>query len=156
MSLNVLVVLLGWLFALAIFLGFIILLRYLHHRERMELIRHGFSPDIMRRLRRSRGILRAGLITCMVGIALMAGLYPIGFFLPDTFPQAPLHLGPWLLPGLIPFAVGLALIGSYYLEHSHAFDDEQKASKDVSASNRNGEGNVVPFDHRDGTRKESL
>jgi uncharacterized protein DUF6249 len=115
---NVIVILLGWLAALAIFFGFIVFLRYLYHRERMALITQGINPDGVRKQRRSRGILRAGLITAMVGLALTVGLYPIGFMLPATFTSTPFHLGPWLLPGLIPLGVGLALISSYYLEQN--------------------------------------
>jgi hypothetical protein len=123
---NVIVVFLGWLTALAIFFGFIVLLRYLHHRERIALITHGINPDSVRKQRRSRGMLRAGLITAMVGLALTVGLYPIGFMLPPTFTSTPFHLGPWLLPGLIPLAVGLALISSYYLEqNTQAFSDDE-------------------------------
>jgi hypothetical protein len=123
---NVIVVFLGWLTALAIFFGFIVLLRYLHHRERIALITHGINPDSVRKQRRSRGMLRAGLITAMVGLALTVGLYPIGFMLPPTFTSTPFHLGPWLLPGLIPLAVGLALISSYYLEqNTQSFSDDE-------------------------------
>jgi hypothetical protein len=57
------------------------------------------------------------LIITMVGLALTIGLYPVGFFLPPTF-ATPFHLGPWLLPGLIPLGVGIALSGSYYLEQN--------------------------------------
>lgn len=116
MSSTVLAVLIGWLLALAIFFGFIILLRYLQHRERIALIAHGIAPYRLREQRRSRGILRAGLITGMVGLALTIGLYPIGYILPPAFSETPWHVGPWLLPGLIPLGVGIALIASYYLE----------------------------------------
>ncbi len=118
MSYNVIVVLLGWLLIIAIFLGFIVLLRYLRHRERMALITHGINPDSLRRQHRNQGLLRAGLITMMVGLSLTIGLYPISFLLPPSFPAAPFHLGPWLLPGLIPLGVGLALTISYYLEQN--------------------------------------
>lgn len=117
MSMNFFIVLIGWILALAIFFGFIVLLRYLEHRERMALIKQGFHPGQLQK-RRSKGILRAGLITMMVGITLMIGLYPVGFLLPTEFSNTPLHLGPWLLPGLIPFGVGLALTSSYYLEQT--------------------------------------
>src|SRR6266581_9783264 len=117
MSSSLLVVLIGWLVALAIFFGFIVLLRYLQHREHMAMISTGIHPDSLRGPRRgSRGILRAGLITAMVGLTLTIGLYPIGFILPPVFAAIPFHLGPWLLPGLIPLGVGIALITSYYLE----------------------------------------
>ncbi len=141
---NVIVVLLGWLAALAIFFGFIVLLRYLQHRERMALITHGINPDSVRKQRRSRGILRAGLITAMVGLALTVGLYPIGFMLPTTFTSTPFHLGPWLLPGLIPLAVGLALISSYYLEQNTQALSENETQEKVTS--------IV--DHLDKRRRE--
>lgn len=128
MSYNVIVVLLGWLLALAIFLGFIVLLRYLQHRERMALITHGINPDGVRKQRRNGGLLRAGLITMMVGLALTIGLYPVGFLLPSAL-TVPLRLGPWLLPGLIPFAVGLALTISYYLEQNTPPPDDESGEK---------------------------
>jgi hypothetical protein len=123
MSSNIIAILVGWLVALTIFLGFIVLLRYIHYREQMALITHGFSPHTLRRRRRS-GMLRAGLITMMVGLFLTIGLYPVSFLLPAVLNLAPFHLGPWLLPGLIPFGVGLALIVSYYLEQSPFIQDE--------------------------------
>jgi hypothetical protein len=116
MSSLVLAALLGWLIALAIFFGFIVLLRYIDHRERMALIMRGIDPNSIRRWRKKgAGVLRAGLITGMVGLALTIGLYPLGFMLPSSFTQAPFHFGPWLLPGLIPLGVGAALVISYYL-----------------------------------------
>ena len=124
MSSNAIAIFLGWLASLAIFFGFIVLLRYLRHRERMALITQGINPDSPRsqqrvgRSQRSQRMLRAGLIIAMVGLALTLGLYPVGFILPATVAAAPFHLGPWLLPGLIPLGVGGALIASYYLEQN--------------------------------------
>lgn len=142
MSFNVILVLTGWLFAMAIFFSFIVALRYLHHREKMALISKGINPAGLRRQRRSRGMLRAGLITSMVGLALTIGLYPIGFFLPSTL-AIPFHLGPWLLPGLIPLGVGMALIFSYYLE--------QNAQTTTDETGRN----VIPLEERlDRERRE--
>jgi hypothetical protein len=115
MSSGVLAALLGWSIALVIFLGFIVLLRYIEHKERMALIVRGLDPHSLRRRRRGIGVLRAGLIITMVGLALTLGLYPLGFMLPAGLTQAPLHFGPWLLPGLIPLGVGGALIISHYL-----------------------------------------
>jgi sterol desaturase/sphingolipid hydroxylase (fatty acid hydroxylase superfamily) len=115
MSSVVLVALFGWLIALAIFFGFIVLLRYIAHRERMALIARGIDPYSLRRQRRGVGVLRAGLIIAMVGLALTIGLYPLGFMLPSSITQAPFHVGPWLLPGLIPLGIGVALVIGYYL-----------------------------------------
>jgi hypothetical protein len=130
MSPVILVALFGWLIALAIFFGFIVLLRYIEHRERMALIARGMDPFSLRRQRRGVGVLRAGLIIFMVGLALTIGLYPLGFMLPVTITAAPLHFGPWLLPGLIPLGIGSALVIGYYLGQDNqpprkdALDDE--------------------------------
>ena len=138
---NAFLVLLGWLLALVIFFGFIILLRYLHHRERMALITQGIHPiahrseDPQRQIR-SRRMLRAGLIIAMVGLSLTVGLYPIGFFLPATIATAtPFHLGPWLLPGLIPLGVGIALIISYYLEQNALGLQTTQTAEDTKQEN---------------------
>jgi MFS family permease len=143
MSFNVILVLIGWLVAMAIFFGFIVLLRYLHHRETMALISHGINPESIPRRRRSRGMLRAGLIITMVGLALTIGLYPVGFFLPPTF-ATPFHLGPWLLPGLIPLGVGIALIVSYYLEQN------------ALVSSDDAHDNVIPIKDRQEKNKKLL
>lgn len=124
-------ILLSWLIALAFFFSFMVLLRYLQHRERMAMISYGLNPRLLEKQRRSRGILRAGLIITMVGLALTVGLYPIGFILPPSFNAIPLHFGPWLLPGLIPLAIGIALTASYYLERDTLTDfDEDKNQQD--------------------------
>ena len=115
MSSGVLAALLAWLIALAIFLGFIAGLRYIDHRERMAMIARGIDPYRLRRRRHGTGLLRAGLIVGMVGLALTIGLYPLGYILPAAVTATPLHVGPWLLPGLIPLGVGAALVISYYL-----------------------------------------
>jgi sterol desaturase/sphingolipid hydroxylase (fatty acid hydroxylase superfamily) len=115
MSTEVWIAVISWLVVLAIFCGFIVFLRYIEHRERMALIARGIVPNTLRRQRRGVGVLRAGLIIALVGLALTIGLYPLGFMLPSSITQAPLHFGPWLLPGLIPLAVGGALVISYYL-----------------------------------------
>jgi hypothetical protein len=60
-------------------------------------------------------MLRGGLITAMVGLAVTLGLYTMGYLLPAPFNAIPGRFGPWLLPGLIPLAIGLALVASYYL-----------------------------------------
>ncbi len=135
MSYSALALLFGWLVALAIFFGFIVLLRYIHHRERMALIQQGINPNNLQKGRRSRGLLRAGLITMMVGLSLTIGLYPIGFFLPTNL-AIPYHLGPWLLPGLIPLGVGVALTISYYLEQNS------------QSSNEDAQDNVIPLEDR--------
>ncbi len=106
---------LEWIGALSLFLGFILLVRYLDHRERMSMIEHGLVPDEANRTPPRAALLRGGLITTMVGFAVTVGLYTLGYLLPPPFSAVPGRIGPWLLPGLIPLAVGLALVASYYL-----------------------------------------
>ncbi len=106
---------LEWIGALALFLGFILFVRYLDHRERMSMIEHGLVPDEAARTPPRAALLRGGLITTMVGFAVTLGLYTLGYLLPPPFSAVPGRIGPWLLPGLIPLAVGLALVASYYL-----------------------------------------
>ncbi len=109
---------LEWLGALALFLGFIVLLRFLEHRERMKMIEHGLleaGDDGRPHARPGSALLRGGLITAMVGLAVSVGLYTLGYLLPPPFSAVPGRFGPWLLPGLIPLAVGVALVASYYL-----------------------------------------
>ncbi len=136
MTANTLIVFIGWLIALVFFFGFIVLLRYLQYREHIALIRYGLNPHDLRRQHRSTGILRAGLITALVGFTLTIGLYPLGFILPPTFAAIPFHFGPWLLPGLIPFAVGIALIASYYLERDPLPPEDDDISSFKAKSNQ--------------------
>ena len=149
MSSVVLAALLGWLIALAIFLGFIAGLRYIDHRERMALIARGIDPNRLRRQRRGTGVLRAGLIVGMVGFALTIGLYPLGYILPPVVTATPLHVGPWLLPGLIPLGVGAALVISYYLgQDTHPPDNDPPDSERYR--------NPIENDHRESRPPSSL
>lgn len=109
---------LEWLGSLVLFLGFILLIRYLDHRERMAMIDRGLTPPphgLILAPRPGSAALRGGLITMMVGLAVTLGLYTLGYLLPAPFSAVPGKLGPWLLPGLIPMAVGAALVASHYL-----------------------------------------
>jgi hypothetical protein len=55
--------------------------------------------------------MRRGIITAMVGFALLIGLSFIGYHSGDgPFGTASIHPGPWLLGGLIPMFVGIAQI----------------------------------------------
>ena len=131
-----------WVGALALFLACIVFVRYLDHRERMSMIERGLIPPARSPLhpRRGSALLRGGLITAAVGIAVTIGLYTLGYLLPAPFSAMPGRFGPWLLPGLFPTAVGLALIASYYLAPPRAeptddadhTDDEEAASRPAS------------------------
>lgn len=97
-------------FALTLFfgviLGFIALMRWFRYKETIELARQGMlNPRNQargrRRMSRTR---RAGTIVTAIGVAMTIGLATIGLD-----PYSPL-LGPWLLGGLIPLGVGVALL----------------------------------------------
>ena len=118
----------GWFLVLIVFLSFLTLRRYMEHRERMAMILRGITPPEKRPNTRSRpklarraGVLQGGLITAMIGLALTIGLYPIGFLVPPSL-TTPDRLGPWLLAGLIPLAVGIALILGHYLTPGRPVD----------------------------------
>lgn len=85
--------------------------QYMKHRERMAMIEKGIAPADVKQESAGRespeAVLRGGLITAMVGLALLIGLWTIG-------------IGPWLLGGLIPLFVGLAIIISYLLSANRA------------------------------------
>lgn len=113
---------LEWLGALFLFLGFIGVVRYFSHRERMAMIAQGIEPPrrVLRIFNRpGSAALRGGLITAMVGLAVTIGSYTLGYLLPPPFSAVPGKLGPWLLPGLIPLCVGVALVASHYLAQPH-------------------------------------
>ncbi|MGH2487272.1 MAG: DUF6249 domain-containing protein, partial [Ktedonobacterales bacterium] len=109
----------------------ILLIRYLDHRERMTMIAHGLTPPdrhTLPRASRSTAVLRGGLITAAVGIAITLGLYTVGYVLPAPFSAVPGRFGPWLLPGLIPTGVGVALVLSYYLAPPRAAQPDTDAT----------------------------
>jgi hypothetical protein len=114
-----------------------ILTRMMKHRERMEMLRMGMlpSPDGRSWGRSDRVAgptivpgapltytgyedpnsaqctMRRGIVTTMVGFAILIGLSFIGYHGGDgPFSPATIRPGPWLLGGLIPMFVGIAQI----------------------------------------------
>lgn len=90
-----------------ILLLFFVAIRYIAYRERVALAQHGIFPaeeSLWERIgqRSPRGILWAGVLTAMCGLALLLGLALIG-------------MGPWLLGGLIPLFVGVGMVVVYFL-----------------------------------------
>ncbi len=101
------VILLSPCFLATVLLTFLAVIRYIHYRERVHLAQLGIplaEESFLERLehRTPRGILWAGLITTMVGLALFLGLATLG-------------TGPWLLGGLIPLFVGLGMVLIYFV-----------------------------------------
>lgn len=100
---------LGFVAALAIIFGFLAFLRYINYRETIELAEKGLSrPEGKPR----NSLLRWGILITALGLALSLGLYPLGFSAGYDYP---LRLGPWMLGGLVPLFLGLALILSHFL-----------------------------------------
>ena len=90
--------------SLAIIIVFLAFLRYMNYRETIALAEKGLTrPEPKTR----SGLLRWGILITALGLALTIGLYPIGFSAGYDYP---LHLGPWMLGGLVPLFLGLGLI----------------------------------------------
>jgi hypothetical protein len=106
---NNLVACLGLLAALAIFFGFIALMRYLSYKETLALAERGLTRPEQAA---GRGLFYWGLGITGLGLALSLGLYAIGFAAGESYP---LHLGPWMLGGFVPLFLGLSLILIYFL-----------------------------------------
>ena len=106
---NVLILCLGAAGILTIILGFIALLRYLSYRETIALAEKGLSPP---EKKNSKPLLRWGVIITALGLVFTLGLYLLGLLVEGNYP---LHLGPWMLGGLIPLFFGLALVLLHYL-----------------------------------------
>ena len=99
-------VLLSPCFLVTVLLLFLAAIRYINYRERAALAQHGVflnEETFWDRLvqRSPQGVLWAGVITAMSGLALLLGLSTIG-------------LGPWLLGGLVPLFVGLGMVFIYF------------------------------------------
>ena len=95
--------------------GTIALLRGFRHREIMAMVEKGMLPKqhaAKPRGQSGRGLLGWGIALAALGLALMVGLYPIGFLMKEPYP---LFFGPWMLVGLIPLFIGLALLITHFL-----------------------------------------
>ena len=107
-------------FLVAIF-GTIVLVRWFKHREILAMVEKGLLPAqyaqymSASRGRGGRGLLGWGIALVMLGLALMIGLWPIGFTRAGLENPYPLGFGPWMLAGLIPLFIGLALLIIYFL-----------------------------------------
>jgi hypothetical protein len=101
------IILLSPCFVVFVLVFFFLAMRYIAYRERIELAERGFlTPEesFWERIgqRSPRGVLWAGVITAMSGLALLLGLATIG-------------IGVWLLGGLIPLFVGAGMVLIYFV-----------------------------------------
>ena len=99
----------GAVATLAIIFGFFAFLRYMNYKETVTLAEKGLSKP---EGKTGKGILRWGILITALGSALTIGLLFVGI---STGTNYPLGLGPWMLAGLIPLFLGLALILIHYL-----------------------------------------
>jgi hypothetical protein len=93
-------------------LAFLVLMRYLNYRETMALAEKGLvRPQV--ETKDGKRTLHAGIITTSIGVALTLSLWSIDW----RGGRYPLGFGPWMIVGLLPLFVGLALILIYVLSH---------------------------------------
>ena len=95
--------------SLIVIFSFLAFMRYVKYKETIALAEKGFTAP---ESKSNKTLLRWGILITALGLALTIGLYSIGFASADTYP---LHLGPWMLGGLIPLFLGLGLILLHYL-----------------------------------------
>lgn len=100
---------LGVVGILVIIFGFLAFLRYMNYKETIALAEKGLAKP---ESNSGKGFLRWGIIITALGFALTIGLYTVGF---DSGNNYPLHLGPWMLGGLIPLFLGIGLVLLHFL-----------------------------------------
>jgi hypothetical protein len=91
----------------------IVIMRYINYRETLALAEKGLVHP--QKQRDGKDTLRWGIVITAVGLALCVGLWPIGFI--PGIGTYPLGLGPWMLVGIVPTFIGLALILVYVLTY---------------------------------------
>lgn len=102
----------GFLGFFVVLFGFIALMRYIGYRETLALAEKGLVKPSGRNDGDGKNALRWGIVLAALGLALSAGLYPIGFL---TGLNLPLGFGPWMIAGFLPMFFGLGLILIYVL-----------------------------------------
>ena len=106
---NILIPCLGIIGTLVLIFGFLALFRYMNYKKTITLAEKGLSrPEN----KTGKGLLHWGIILTVLGLVLSIGLYIIGFNSPSNYP---LHLGPWMLGGLVPLFLGISLILLHFL-----------------------------------------
>ena len=112
----------GSLGSIFLFLAFIVVMRYISYRETMKLADKGLIRPA--RNNNSKAALVWGIIITAIGVALMVGLWPLGFLIGT---EVPFGFGPWMLGGLLPMFFGLALILIHVLTREPQPKDEGRA-----------------------------
>lgn len=114
---------------------FFAFVRYMRYRETLVLAEKGLVSPASHS--NGRDTLRWGIVITALGLALMCGLYPVGFLMRDS--GLPLFFGPWMLIGLIPTALGLALILIYRVTR----DENGNGTGGIGGTNGAGSGSAA-------------
>lgn len=93
----------------SIVFGFLAFIRYINYKETLALAEKGLPRPEQKN---SKSLLRWGIVTTALGLALSLGLYLVGFTSGKIYP---LHLGPWMLGGFVPLFLGLGLVLLHYI-----------------------------------------
>lgn len=115
----------GGLGFVALVFGFILSMRFLVYRETMELAEKGLVKP--QRSGNGKTTLIWGVIITAVGLALILGLWPLGFGFGGS--NYPLGFGPWMLLGLVPTFFGVALILIYVLTREGKKESSEETEK---------------------------
>jgi hypothetical protein len=111
----------GGLGFIGLVFGFILMLRYLAYKETLALAEKGLVKPL--RNGNGKSTLVWGIIITAIGLALILGLWPLGFAFGSS--EFPLGFGPWMLLGLVPTFFGVALILVFVLTR-----EEKKGKRD--------------------------
>jgi Domain of unknown function (DUF6249) len=115
----------GGLGFVALVFGFILSMRFLTYKETMELAEKGLVKP--QRNGTGKSTLVWGVIITAVGLALILGLWPLGFSFDGA--NYPLGFGPWMLLGLVPTFFGVALILIYVLTREEKEETHDEIEK---------------------------
>ncbi len=100
--------------------GFIALMRFMSYKETLALAEKGLVHPEKAHKNGGKLALGWGIVITAAGLALCVGLYPLGWLIgagrvgSETL-SFPLGFGPWMLIGIVPTFIGLALILIYVL-----------------------------------------
>ncbi len=120
---EILSIALGVAIVFSVPFGFFTLWRFLRYRETVALAKEGLLPP--RQRRGSGDLLRWGVVVAIMGFGLTLGLWPLGAIIdPQVVDKVPLGLGPWMLIGILPMFLGLALIVLHFINQHLAGEAE--------------------------------
>lgn len=103
----------------ALALGYLALRRYFEHKERMAMIEQGLVPSEakLQDSGTTGSSPMTGVMLTVVGLAVTLGLMTIG-------------IGPWLLAGLVPAAIGIGLLIAHYLQEGATSRNDQDGKEE--------------------------